>query len=111
MGGSAYPLRQVLPGEALSTGGGAMKARHLGDLQKSLKPCAHCGGPATLRPMRNAPLWFQVRCNDYDCGMASWAKIGVDAAVEASNWSAAGYARSPHERVAVHVLSDTTDGR
>jgi len=62
-----------------------MKARHLSELQRSLKPCAHCGGPATLRPMRNAPLWFQVRCNAYDCGMASWAMLGEDAATQAWN--------------------------
>lgn len=62
-----------------------MKAAHLSDLQKSLKLCAHCGGPATLRPLTNAPLWFQVRCNGYDCGATTWAQMGAEEAARAWN--------------------------
>ena len=62
-----------------------MKARHLSELQRSLKPCAHCGGPATLKPMPNAPLWFQVRCNAFDCGATTWAQMGAEDAAFAWN--------------------------
>lgn len=67
-----------------------MTASHLSTLQKSLKPCAHCGGPATLRPMPGAPMWFRVRCDAYDCGMASWAMMGEQEAVDAWNRRAGG---------------------
>lgn len=62
-----------------------MKARHLSELQKSLKPCPHCGGQAALKPVPNAPMWFQVRCNAYDCGATTWAQMGAGGAVAAWN--------------------------
>ena len=62
-----------------------MKAASLSALQRALLPCPHCGGPATLKPMPNAPLWFQVRCNDYHCGGTTWAQMGDQEAADAWN--------------------------
>lgn len=66
-----------------------MKAGQLSDVQASLKPCPHCGGAATLKPMPNAPMWFHVRCNAFDCGSTTWAQMGAQEAADRWNRRAA----------------------
>ncbi|WP_365755780.1 Lar family restriction alleviation protein [Noviherbaspirillum sp.] len=51
----------------------------------ALRPCAFCGGPATLSPMPSAQTWWQVRCKDYHCGGTTWAMDDEDKAVAAWN--------------------------
>ena len=65
-----------------------MKPHQLSDVQASLKLCPHCGGAATLKPMANAPMWFQVRCNAFECGGTTWAQMGAQEAADAWNMRA-----------------------
>lgn len=54
-------------------------------LQRDLKPCPFCGGPATLMQMPRASFWWRVRCDSFQCGGTTWALMGADVAVEAWN--------------------------
>ncbi|MPT37785.1 MAG: hypothetical protein E2603_04530 [Achromobacter sp.] len=71
-----------------------MKAQTLTKIQRDLKPCAHCGSRAGLKPMPHAPLWFRVRCENYHCGVTTWAMQGEDEAAEAWNRRVHGQAGS-----------------
>lgn len=50
-----------------------MKARTLSALQRDLKPCPFCAGPAALEPVPHSINWWRVRCKSYHCGATTWA--------------------------------------
>lgn len=67
-----------------------MKAQQLNGLQAQLKPCPMCGSRGSLKPMAGAPMWFRVRCEDYECGCTTWALMGASEAATAWNRRANG---------------------
>lgn len=64
-----------------------MKVAELRELQRSVKQCPFCGGPARLAPMTSAKNWWRVRCEAYRCGGTIWAMPGYQEAIEAWNRS------------------------
>jgi len=62
-----------------------MKANHLNALQRDLKPCPFCGGPAKLQPMPKTECWWKVQCDDFGCGGRNWSMQSPELAAQAWN--------------------------
>lgn len=55
------------------------------ELHPTLLQCPHCGKPAGLEQMRDAPTWSRIRCSGYLCGATTAAQPSEEKAVAVWN--------------------------